>query len=163
MARRVFFSFHFERDIWRVGQVRNTWLTKPDRESAGYWDAAKWEEVKKQGDEAVKRWIDSALKGTTVTAVLIGAETADREWVKYEMQESHNRGNGMFGIYIHNIRNNFRQTDIKGRNPFADFHIVGSNPVKYLSQIYPIYDWINDNGYQNLGTWVERAAKPVSK
>ena len=23
MARRVFFSFHFENDIWRVNQVRN--------------------------------------------------------------------------------------------------------------------------------------------
>ena len=37
-------------------QVRNSWVTKPDREAAGFWDAASWEEVKK-GDEAVKRWI----------------------------------------------------------------------------------------------------------
>jgi len=48
MARRVFFSFHYERDVWRAGQVRNCWVTK-DREEAGFWDAASWEEVKKKG------------------------------------------------------------------------------------------------------------------
>jgi hypothetical protein len=54
MARRVFFSFHYERDIWRASQIRNSWVTKPDREYAGFWDAASWEEVKKKGDEAIK-------------------------------------------------------------------------------------------------------------
>jgi hypothetical protein len=51
MPRRVFFSFHYERDLWRAGQVRNSWVTKPDREAAGFWDAAAWEEVKKKGEE----------------------------------------------------------------------------------------------------------------
>ncbi len=49
MARRVFFSFHYERDVWRAGQVRNSWVTK-DREDAGFWDSASWEEVKKKGN-----------------------------------------------------------------------------------------------------------------
>ena len=38
MARRVFFSFHYERDHWRANVVRNSWVTK-DRESAGFFDA----------------------------------------------------------------------------------------------------------------------------
>ena len=54
MARRVFFSFDYERDVWRVGQIRNSWVTKPDREAAGFWDAAAWEEVKKKGEDAIK-------------------------------------------------------------------------------------------------------------
>ena len=74
MARRVFFSFHYERDIWLASQVRNSWVTKPDREAAEFWDAASWEEVKKKGEEAIKRWIDKQLEGTSVTVVLIGAE-----------------------------------------------------------------------------------------
>ena len=41
MARRVFFSFHYERDIWRANVVRNSWLTK-DREAAGFFDASLW-------------------------------------------------------------------------------------------------------------------------
>src|SRR3989344_1879047 len=113
MARRVFFSFHFERDAWRSGQVRNCWLTKPDRESAGYWDAAKWEEVKTKGDQAIKNWINNSLSGTSVTVVLIGAETSERVWVKYEISESYKRGNGILGIYIHNIKNSSSLADTK--------------------------------------------------
>ena len=47
MARRVFFSFHYERDIWRVNQVRHTWITKDSIEEAGYIDAADFEEVER--------------------------------------------------------------------------------------------------------------------
>jgi hypothetical protein len=70
MARRVFFSFHYKRDGWRVAQVRNSWVTKPDKEAAGYIDAASWEELERQGDEAIKRWINNQLTGTSVTVVL---------------------------------------------------------------------------------------------
>ena len=66
MARRVYFAFYYERDVWRSGQVRNSWVTKPDREAAGFWDAAAWEEVKKKGKEAVKLpGIALCGKGTT--------------------------------------------------------------------------------------------------
>jgi len=44
MARHAFFSFHHARDVWRAGQVRNSWVTK---DSAGFWDAADWEKVKR--------------------------------------------------------------------------------------------------------------------
>ena len=39
MARKTFFSFHFERDI-SASQVRNSWVTEKDREDAGFWDKA---------------------------------------------------------------------------------------------------------------------------
>jgi hypothetical protein len=163
MARRVFFSFHFERDIWRVGRVRNSWLTKPDRISAGFWDAAKWEEVKKQGEDAIKRWINNFITGTSVTVVLIGYETASRPWVIYEIQESYRQGNGMLGIYIHNIKNNYGQTDLRGTNPFNNLHLTKNGQIVYLSQIYKTYDWVNDYGYQNLGEWVRQAAEDAGR
>jgi hypothetical protein len=95
MARRVFFSFHYERDVWRASQVRNSWVTKPDREAAGFWDAASWEEVKKKGEEAIKAWIREQLKGTSVTVVLIGTETYKRKYVQYEIEQSCQMGNGL--------------------------------------------------------------------
>ena len=158
MARRVFFSFHFERDAWRSGQVRNCWLTKPDRESAGYWDAAKWEEVKTKGDQAIKNWINNSLSGTSVTVVLIGAETSERVWVKYEISESYKRGNGILGIYIHNIKNSSSLADTKGDNPLSDLYITKDDRKIYLSELYFTYDWVNDNGYENIGDWVKKAA-----
>src|SRR5215470_5357994 len=98
MARRVFFSFHYENDVWRAGQVRNSWVTK-DRQTAGFWDAASWEEVKRKGKPAVEKWIDDQLTGTSVTVILIGAETSEREYVGYEIKKSHDKGNGLVGIY----------------------------------------------------------------
>jgi hypothetical protein len=98
MARRVFFSFHHKRDVWRAGQVRNSWVTKPDREAAGFWDAASWEEVRRKGPEAVKAWIRSQLRGTSVSVVLIGPETYDRDYVQFETQESLERGNGLIEL-----------------------------------------------------------------
>src|SRR6185312_11164673 len=103
MARHTFFSFHYERDVWRAGQIRNSWVTK-DRDAVGFWDSASWEAVKKKGDAAIRNWIDEQLVGTSVTVVLIGTETSTREYVGYEITESHSRGNGILGIYIHNMK-----------------------------------------------------------
>lgn len=149
MARRVFFSFHYERDIWRASQIRNSWVTKPDREDAGFWDAASWEEVKKKGEEAIKRWINNQLEGTSVTVVLIGTETSEREYVQYEINQSWDRDNGLIGIYIHNIRDQKGRTDIKGKDPFVKLDYKGIKT----------YDWVNDSGYETLGDWVESAYK----
>lgn len=149
MARRVFFSFHYERDVWRASVVRNSWVTKPDREVAGFFDAGMWEEAKKKGDAAIKKLIDDALVGTTVTAVLIGAETSTRTYVKYEIDQSVTRGNGLLGIRIHSIKDRNGNTDTWGANP--------------LPSGYAVYDWVNNNGYTNLGAWVEAAAKKAGK
>jgi len=163
MARKVFFSFHYERDIWRASTVRNSWVTKPDRKAAGFWDAAEWEKVKRAGEGAVKRWIDRNLLGTSVTVVLIGAETATRKWVMYEIRKSFERGNGLLGIYIHNIRDKNKMTDAKGQNPLDILYIERDGRRVYLSQIYKTYDWVYDYGYGNIGKWIEEAAKQAGR
>lgn len=142
MAHRTFFSFHYERDVQRSSVVRNSSKTKS--EITPEWiDASVWEEAKSKSDAAVKRLIDDALVGTSVTAVLIGTETASRKYVKYEIDESIERGNGLIGIYIHNIPDFDGNTASKGANPL---------PSKYKT-----YDWVNDDGYTNLGQWVDDA------
>jgi len=163
MARRVFFSFHYERDIWRASRIRNSWVTKPDRETAGFWDAASWEEVKKKGEEEIKRWILRQLEGTSVTAILIGAETNSRKYVDYEIEQSAKRGNGFLGIYIHNMKDINGNTDVKGENPFDYWYRTVDSQKKYYSSIYSAYDWVNDSGYQNIGDWIEAAARKAGK
>lgn len=140
MARRSFFSFHYERDGWRAGQVRNSWVTK-DREEAGFWDAAAWEEVKKKGNPAIEKWIDDQLKGTSVTVVLIGAQSSTREYVGYEIKQSHTKGNGMLGIYIHGVKDSNGATDTKGNNPFDNWQVERDGRTVRFSSIYPTYDW----------------------
>ena len=149
MARRSFFSFHHKRDSWRVGQVRNCWLTKPDAETAGFWDAAEWEKIKLQTDAAIQAWIDKQMEGTSVTVVLIGTETSQRKHVNYEIRKSIQKGNGLLGIYIHNIKDANGRTDLKGANP--------------LPPEYKTYDWVADGGRENIGAWIEAAAKQAGR
>jgi len=126
-------------------------VSKPDRDAAGFWDAAEWESVQKEGDEATKRWIDKQLEGTSVTVVLIGAETCSRKWVRYEIQRSYEKGNGIVGIYIHNLKDQNGEVDRKGELDF------GKIDGKDFVEIARIYDWELDNGYENMGDWIERS------
>jgi len=32
-----------------------------------------------------------------------------------------------------------------------------------LSEIYKTHDWIDDNGRENLGDWIEKAAKAAGR
>jgi hypothetical protein len=164
MARRVFFSFHYERDIWRANVVRNSWVTQ-DREAAGFWDASLWEEAKKKGDAAIKQMIDDALRNTSVTAVLIGTETASRPYVKYELIQSYNKTprNGMLGVYIHGIKDINGRTDPKGPNPFDQLYVERNGQKVFLSSLYRTYDWVLNDGYTNFGAWVEQAAKDAGR
>lgn len=152
MGRRVFFAFHYQREIWRANIVRNSWLTKEDWEDAGFFDASLWEDAETHGPAAVKRLIDGGLRYTSVTAVLIGAETADRHWVRYEIEESCKRGNGLIGIRIHRLEDRFGQADLPGRNPFDEMYYVKTGVA--LSSVWATYDWVRDDGYLNLKEWV---------
>jgi hypothetical protein len=143
MARRVFFSFHYERDIWRVNVVRNSGAIEGVA-AAGFHDASLWEETKSRGTDAVKRLIDSGLEGTSVTVVLIGAQTAQRQYVSYEIAKSISQGNGLLGVLIHNIKDQSGQSDIRGDVPEA-LQKAGA----------PVYTW----DYGKLGQWVEAAYK----
>jgi hypothetical protein len=162
MARRVFFSFHYERDAWRAAQVRNSGLLA-DQESVGFLDAAEWEQVKRRGEGAVERWIDRQLDGTSVTVVLIGAQTSERPYVGYEIKASHVRGNGMLGIYINSVRDQANNVDIKGENPFDKWQLQQQGRPILLSAIYPTYDWVADQGRVNMSDWIETAAGRAGK
>lgn len=141
MARKVFFSFHYE-DIWRVNVIRNSHIVE-GTVSAGFMDASLWEEAKKKGAVAIKRMIDGQLTGTSVTCVLIGQQTASRDYVDYEIKRSMERGNGLLGIRIHNIKDKSGNTDWFG----------GSTPSALKSAGAPVYDWDRNK----FGEWVEAA------
>ena len=131
MAKRVFFSFHYKDVVdFRANVVRQHWVTKLNREEAGFFDSSLWESVKKQGDFALKRLINSGLENTTVTCVLIGTETYFRPWVRYEILKSHKRGNSILGIHINSIRGRDGITKPKGSNPLEYVGITFSDDGK---------------------------------
>jgi hypothetical protein len=142
MARKVFFSFKYE-DVSRAMVVRNSDVIRGD-EKVGFIDKADFEKIEKNGDQAIKNWIDDQLKGTTVTAVLVGAYTCGSRWVKYEIDQSIKRGNGLLGIDISRIK------DLNGNTTGRCGEIPSG---------YDFYLWNSDKGYENLGKWIDKAAK----
>lgn len=146
MARKVFFSFHYQRDVWRVNVVRNSG-TIDGISAARFHDASLWEETKKKGDEAVKKLINEGLEGTSVTVVLIGSQTATRKYVSYEIERSVALGNGILGVRINNIKDKDGRLDPTGLIPEA---------LKKINA--PIYTY----EYGKLGEWVEKAHKKAN-
>lgn len=156
MKRQVFYSFHFKNDAWRAGQVRNIGAVegnKPVSEN-------EWEEVKKKGKNNIEKWINEQLKYKNCTIVLIGSETANREWVKYEIKRSWETGKAMFGIYINKLKDVNGYTDTKGKNPF-DYFTVNNIKLSNYIRTYdlPYSDSKMNYNYiaSNLEQWVEQA------
>jgi hypothetical protein len=141
MARKVFFSFHYQRDLWRVNVVRNSGMIE-GISAAGFHDESVWEETKRKGEGAVKRLINEGLEGTSVTVVLIGAQTASRKYVSYEIERSVARGNGILGVRINNVKDKKGRVEQSGLVPEALIEIGA-----------PVYVY----EYGKLGEWVEKA------
>jgi len=159
MARRTFFSFHYKPDNWRAGQVRNMGVIEGNAPVSDN----EWESITKGGDGAIEKWINSQLEGKSCTIVLIGANTAGRKWIKYEIEKSWNDGKGLLGIFIHGLKDKDGHQSAKGRNPFGDFTMKRDENQK-LSSIVKAYDppfststYIYDHIKDNLANWVEEA------
>lgn len=162
MARRAFFSFHYELDVQRASVVRNARLTHGEQLS--FIDASMWESTKCQGDDALKRLINKALENTSVTVVLIGSHTNQRPWVKYELERSIARGNGIVAVRVNKIKNFQGQITQRGVNPLDNALVTFSSGAKKpASAYYKTYDYVDGDGYNNLGTWIEEAARLAGK
>lgn len=193
MAKKVFFSFHYQDVIdFRANVVRNHWRMKPNHESAGYFDKSVWESAKGETDIGLKRLINGALNGCSTTCVLIGSQTYARRWVQYEIIKSFRDGKKLLGVHVNPIKDKNGKVKIKGPNPFNylgvtysasgltatlkvkrndkwfDFTDVDGNanfqtggvPQQYhnkgfsFSQLFPVHDWLGDDGYNMFSTWV---------
>ncbi len=126
--RQVFFSFHYDNDNWRAGQVRN--MGKVD--SSSTFSDNDWEEVKEKKDSKIKEWIDEQLNKRSCLVVLIGEKTANRKWINYEIKKAYELDKGMIGIYIHKLENSLGKQDDKGSNPFDYLTLEREKLSKYV-------------------------------
>ena len=157
--KKVFFSFDWD-DAWQVFQIRNHNITNGVYKS-GYKDEAQVEEVERKSEEGIKRWIDNQLEGTSVTCVLIGQKTYDSRFVRYEIKKSIERRNGLLGVYIHDLKDRYGNTSLKGKSPFTHSEIgfTSNNsgfPLTYPCVSYHNWNWGNDE-WKNFGKWIEMA------
>ena len=162
MARKVFFSFHYKRDVRRIVQVRNSWVVRPEGEAQPFYDKAEFEEAKQRAG-GIEEWIEQQLKGTSVTVILFGAETYDRKWVRHEIKRSYELSKGILAIDIHSIKDPQKGSDVKGKNPLGYWFVEKDGRKVFFSEMYKTYDWVNDDGYNNLSSWIEKAAKAAGR
>ncbi len=139
--RSVYFSFHYK-DVWKVNQIRHSGVIVGPK-SAGFADRSLWEQAKATSRRALRDLIEEGLVGTSVTAVLIGRQTANREWVRYEINRSIERGNALLGVHIHRVRDRNGTTTRRGEVPYL-----------LKKHRAPIHDWTN---VREFGEWVEEA------
>jgi hypothetical protein len=145
MARRVYFSFHSEKDFWRADQVRNSNAVAP-QDMEGLFDLSEYEKAKTKGDEEVNRLIREKLKDTTVTVVLIGNETKHHPYVQYAIEQSIAQKNGLLGVYINNLKDQNGQDSPRGPVPEVPKNIE-----------FPTYNW--DGKLKMFAMLIEAAGK----
>lgn len=154
ITRKVFYSFHYQNDVFRVQLIRNIGALEANEPAS----ANKWEAVKNSGERAIKQWIDENMNNRTCLVVLVGMETANRKWVNYEIQKAWNEGKGVLGVYIHNINCARTGRCTKGLNPFVNHTFENG---KNLSSLVECYDPDSKDAYgdirKNLEHWIEKA------
>lgn len=154
----VFYSFHYERDVARVMLVRNLGAI----EGQPLLNPQEWEQVRRGGKPAIEKWIDEQMAYKTAVVVLVGAETANRHFVNYEIIKAWTDKRPLVGIRIHGL-SSFGNVDSPGANPFAQIKLAdGGN----LGQYIPLHDPVGRDSQQvhssisdNLKTWVSGAYK----
>lgn len=98
--------------------------------------------------------------------MLIGYGTAYRPYVQYEIRRSYERGNGLLGIWLDNLRGqDGRASFLRGGNSFERVKVPGgffgeTTLAEKLS--IPVYDWVNADGRKNIASWIERAPKKTN-
>lgn len=157
MSRRVFYSFYYAEDAWRVSQIRQIGAIEGQRVVT----SNEWEQIERQS-EGVKRWIDEQMKGKSCVVVLIGQNTASRPWVKYEIEKGWNDKRGVLGVRIHGLLDYQQRTSLRGPNPFDGLTL--NNGKERLSSHVPIFDPAGNNSKEiyasikeYLGAWIDHA------
>jgi hypothetical protein len=151
--RKIFYSFHFDNDCMRVQQVRNMGVVEGNTPVS----PNAWEEVKKKGSASIQAWIDENMAGKSCLVVLIGSDTSNRPWVKYEIEKAWRDGKGVLGVFVHNLNCPNSGTCAKGKNPLDSFNFTLNG-----KQVYPkAYDPKANDAYndisKNLAKWIEDA------
>jgi antiphage defense system Thoeris ThsB-like protein len=151
--RQIFYSFHYDNDVFRVQQIRNMGALDGNEPVA----PNVWEQVKRGGDSSIKRWIEDNMKYKNCIIVLIGSATATRPWVKYEIEKAWDDGKPIFGIYIHNLKDPKTGVSTQGSNPF--YQVVRNG--RPLDQQVTCYNPNMLDAYgdisKNIAQWVETA------
>lgn len=136
--KKVFYSFHYELDNWRVQQIRNIGVVDGQR----IYEPNEWEEIKRKGEPNIKKWINENMRSCDCVIVLIGEQTHTRKWIKYEVKRAKELKKPIFGIFIHKLKDSNGNVSKKGKNEFGiiTYQANGYNEIRENLEL-----WISEN------------------
>lgn len=154
MPKKVFYSFQYQPDNWRVHQVINARAIS----GGAAFIPQEWEKVRRQTDAAIEQWIHTQMNYSKAVIVLVGETTAESRWVRYEIEKAWNDRRPLIGVRINGLKDSNGNTQRRGINPFdtvTDQHgfSLTQHGVKLMdpgtSSLTPFSDI-----EQNLENWV---------
>jgi hypothetical protein len=156
LAQSAFYSYHHDLDASRASQIRNMGLIEGNQPATD----DEWEALKRAGDLAIRKWIADQMEEKSVTIILIGNNTSERIWIRYEIDKAWQEGKGVLGLHINHLEDSKGNLSKKGPSPFAGFYINGLRLNDIVKTYEPpftsstsCYDYIKEN----LVDWIETA------
>jgi hypothetical protein len=141
VRRKVYFAFDFD-DLMRVNNVRQTGKIGPRdmKQQRGFYDRSIWESRAIRNVEGLKSLMRDAVKHSSVICALVGTNTWQSRWAKYEIARSVVDDRGLFAIHINSINHTVRKApDALGINPL---HVMGiyrdARGSYYLVERHPV-------------------------
>lgn len=123
--------------------------------------------------------LSNLLNETDITVVFVGKHTFENEKCLHAIKESFNRGNAFLAVYLNNAED-VKKTgrELLGKNPLELFYFehkdgrttlnqgavvlpgalkrrLSSKEIKAKADFVKVYDYIKDNGAENLEKWIE--------
>jgi MTH538 TIR-like domain (DUF1863) len=159
VAKSVFYSFHYDVDVWRVQEVQKIGAV----ESQLLLNSQDWEKVQRGGKAAVEKWIDEQMSYKKAVVVLVGAQTASRPWVRHEILNAWNASKPLLGIRIHGLKDQNGKTAAQGADPFAAIKISNGQT---MSAYVPLHNPAGSTSQEvyssiraNIEAWVDSGYK----
>jgi hypothetical protein len=138
--RKVYFAFRFQ-DIMRVNNVRKAWcITHPSSEGMrSFYDRSIWGKCKSREDATLMTLMRGGVEHSSAICVLVGTNTWQSRWVKYEIARSVIDGRGLLAVHINGLPHVDRGTaDAGGYNPLhcvGIYHAAGGRYYLYENMV----------------------------
>jgi hypothetical protein len=134
--RKVYFAFRFK-DIMRVNNVRQSGKIGQDEQKnpRDFYDRSIWEQSGIRDPQGLKRLMREAVEQSSVVCVLVGGDTWNSRWVKYEIARAIIDKKGLLAVGINCLPHvQTGSADTPGINPLHVMGVYKSNGRFYLAE-----------------------------
>jgi hypothetical protein len=161
VKRKVYFAFRFK-DIMRVNNVRQSGKIGSDeiKNARGFYDRSMWEQRSISDPESLKRLMREGVTQSSAVCVLVGSDTWDSRWVKYEIARAVIDNKGLLSVGINGLPHVGTQiAEQPGLNPLWCMGVYkDSNKDCFLAERRYVpaqndWRWFRYDDYTNRVSW----------